>query len=163
MSDKVKEIYTAVLKAQLNCYFTDFEMTGELDFCARKILKKYEKQEFLFPHSLGHGVGIPVHQAPPTLTLNPKYNKKLKNNMVFTIEPGLYKMGTTKTDYFGSEFGIRLENTVYFNNGKKITLSKFPYEEDLIDKNKLTKKEQNWLQIWQDMAKDEQGNTLEEK
>ncbi len=83
--------------------------------------------------------------------------------MVFTIEPGLYKMGTTKTDYFGSEFGIRLENTVYFNNGKKITLSKFPYEEDLIDKNKLTKKEQNWLQIWQDMAKDEQGNTLGEK
>lgn len=163
ISDKVKEIYTAVLKAQLNCYFTDFEMTGELDFCARKILKKYEKQEFLFPHSLGHGVGIPVHQAPPTLTLNPKYNKKLKNNMVFTIEPGLYKMGTTKTDDFGSEFGIRLENTVYFNNGKKITLSKFPYEEDLIDKNKLTKKEQNWLQIWQDMAKDEQGNTLGEK
>ena len=72
-------------------------------------------------------------------------------------------MGTTNTDYFGSEFGIRLENTVYFNNGKQITLSKFPYEEDLIDKNKLTKKEQNWLQIWQDMAKDEQGNTLGEK
>ena len=94
--NKFKEIYTAVLKAQLNCYFTDFEIDGELDFCARKILKNMKSKEFLFPHSLGHGVGIPVHQAPPTLTLNPKYNIKLKNNMVFTIEPGLYKMGQPK-------------------------------------------------------------------
>lgn len=142
--DKVKEIYTAVLKAQLNCYFTDFETTKTHDDLARKLLKKYEKVGFLFPHSLGHGVGIPVHQAPPTLTPNPKYDKKLKNNMVFTIEPGLYKEG---------EFGVRLENTVYFNGGKKITLSKFPYEENLINYDMLNKKEQKWLESWQDMAK----------
>lgn len=142
--DKVKEIYTAVLKAQLNCYFTDFETTKAHDDLARKLLKKYEKEGFLFPHSLGHGVGIPVHQAPPTLTPNPKYDKKLKNNMVFTIEPGLYKEG---------EFGVRLENTVYFKGGKKITLSKFPYEENLINYDMLNKKEQKWLRNWQDMAK----------
>ena len=70
--------------------------------------------------------------------------------MVFTIEPGLYKMGTTKTDDFGSEFGIRLENTVYFHNNKKITLSKFPYEENLVNYDMLTKKEQKWLKIWQE-------------
>ncbi len=144
-SDKVKEIYTAVLRAQLNCYFTDLPQTKDLDDLARKILKKYEKQGFLFPHSLGHGVGIPVHQAPPTLTPAPKYNKKLQNNMVFTIEPGLYKEG---------EFGVRLENTVYFNNKKKITLSRFPYEENLTDKKMLNKKEQKWFEIWQNMAKE---------
>ncbi len=139
--EKIKEIYTAVLKAQLNCFFADLNQTMELDFLARKILKKYEKEGFTFPHSLGHGVGIPVHQAPPTLTLNPKYNIKLKNNMIFTIEPGLYKEG---------EFGVRLENTVYFHNNKKITLSKFPYEENLVNYDMLTKKEQKWLKIWQE-------------
>lgn len=139
--EKIKKIYTAVLKAQLNCFFTNLEQTMELDSLARKILNKYKKEGFIFPHSLGHGVGIPVHQAPPTLTLNPKYNIKLKNNMVFTIEPGLYKE---------EEFGVRLENTVYFHNNKKITLSKFPYEENLINYDMLTKKEQKWLKTWQE-------------
>ncbi len=141
-NDKIKEIYTAVLRAQLNVYFNDFEDTSSMDDCARKILQPYEKQGFLFPHSLGHGVGIPVHQAPPTLTPNPTYNCKLQNNMVFTIEPGLYKE---------NDFGIRLENTVYFDkkSNKKISLSKFPYEENLINKNMLTKKELKWLNEWQ--------------
>ena len=51
--------------------------------------------------------------------------------MVFTIEPGLYKE---------NDFGIRLENTVYFDkkSNKKISLSKFPYEENLI--NNVAKK-----------------------
>lgn len=136
----VKKIYTAVLKAQLNVYFGKFEDTKTMDDKARKILAPYEKEGFLFPHSLGHGVGIPVHQAPPTLTPNPKYNSKLKNNMVFTIEPGLYKEG---------DFGIRLENTVYFYKNKNVTLSKFPYEENLIDKDMLTPQEKKWLDFWQ--------------
>lgn len=138
---EIKKIYTAVLKAQLNVYFGEFIDTKSMDDKARKILNPYEKEKFLFPHSLGHGVGIPVHQAPPTLTVNPKYNSKLKNNMVFTIEPGLYREG---------KFGIRLENTVYFYKNKNVTLSKFPYEENLIDKDMLTKKELKWLQSWQE-------------
>lgn len=147
---KVKEIYTAVLKAQLNVFFKDFTETKHMDALARKILKPYEKPEkgrFLFPHSLGHGVGIPVHQAPPTLTLNPKFNCALQNNMVFTIEPGLYNCTAEK-----GSFGIRLENTVYYDKkrNKKLTLSKFPYEESLIDGTMLNKKEQKWLQIWQE-------------
>ncbi len=147
VSKKVKEIYTAVLKAQLNVYFGNFTETKPMDDLARKILKSYEKQGFSFPHSLGHGVGIPVHQAPPTLTLNPKFNCRLQNNMVFTIEPGLYNSTQNKRD-----FGIRLENTVYYDKkaGKKVSLSRFPYEEALIEKTMLTKKELNWLQAWQE-------------
>lgn len=153
ISKKVKEIYTAVLKAQLNVFFGDFTETKPMDDLARKILKPYEKgddksgSDFSFPHSLGHGVGIPVHQAPPTLTMNPKFNSKLQNNMVFTIEPGLYNGTTDK-----GNFGIRLENTVYYDKkrNKKITLSKFPYEEDLIEITMLNKKEQKQLQMWQE-------------
>lgn len=144
---EIKEIYTAVLKAQLNCYFRDFKTGNEMDACARKILKPYEKRGFLFPHSLGHGVGISVHQAPPVISSNITKKQTLKNNMVFTIEPGLYKEGS---------FGIRLENTVYYNKktGKKISLSRFPYENALIEKSHLCEKELKWLDEWQNYAKD---------
>lgn len=138
VSDKIKEIYTAVLKAQLNVYHSKLLMTDELDNLAKKILKKYEKEGFYFPHGLGHGIGIPVHQAPPTLSNKVKI--KIKNGNVFTIEPGLYKE---------KEFGIRLENTVYLEKNQKITLSHFPYEENLINYDILNKKELNWLCDWQ--------------
>lgn len=140
--ERLKEIYTAVLKAQLNIYHSNILNCFELHMLAVKYLKKYQKQGFLFPHGLGHGVGIPVHEAPPTLSINSKY--KLKNNNIFTIEPGLYKE---------NHFGIRLENTVYLEKNKKVSLSHFPYEEDLINYDMLTKKEQKWLFDWQETAK----------
>lgn len=134
----VKEIYTAVLKAQLNVYHSSLLMTNELDDLAKKILKKYEKKGFYFPHGLGHGIGIPVHQAPPTLSN--KVKSKIINGNVFTIEPGLYCEG---------KFGVRLENTVYLEKGEKRTLSHFPYEESLINFDMLNKKEKSWLEAWQ--------------
>ena len=138
----LKEIYTAVLKAQLNIYHSNILNCFELHMMAYKYLKKYQKQGFLFPHGLGHGVGIEVHEAPPTLSINSKH--KLKNNNIFTIEPGLYKE---------NHFGVRLENTVYLEKNKKVSLSHFPYEEDLINYEMLTKKEQKWLSDWQETAK----------
>lgn len=138
VGDEVKKIYTAVLKAQLNVFHSKFLYTDELDNLAKKILKKYEKEGFYFPHGLGHGIGIPVHQAPPTLSN--RFRIKLKKGNVFTIEPGLYKEGA---------FGVRLENTVYFDGIDKITLSKFPYEEKLINYDMLNKKEKEWLLDWQ--------------
>lgn len=137
--DEIKKIYTAVLKAQLNVYHSEILMTDELHNLAVKYLKKYEKEGFYFPHGLGHGIGIPVHQSPPTLTN--KMRIKIKNNNVFTIEPGLYKENA---------FGVRLENTVYLKQGKKVSLSHFPYEEDLIDYNLLKKQEKQYLKEWQD-------------
>ncbi len=138
----VKEIYTAVLKAQLNVYHSDILSCRELHLLAYKYLKKYQNQGFLFPHGLGHGVGIEVHEAPPTLSINSLY--KLKNGNIFTIEPGLYKE---------NHFGVRLENSVYLKNNKKVSLSHFPYEEQLIDYEMLTKKELKWLSDWQETAK----------
>lgn len=140
--DKLKEIYTAVLKAQLNIYHSTILNCFELHMLAVKYLKKYQKEGFLFPHGLGHGVGIEVHEAPPTLSVNSKY--KLKNNNIFTIEPGLYKE---------NHFGIRLENTVYLEKNKKVSLSHFPYEEELINYEMLNKKELKWLINWQEAAK----------
>lgn len=56
------------------------------------------------PHSLGHGIGIEVHEAP---TLAPNSKDELKPGMVFSIEPGIYIPG------FG---GIRIEDLVMLEN-----------------------------------------------
>lgn len=69
------------------------------DAYARRHLKKYGLDKY-FTHSLGHGLGLYVHEYP---TLSKKRGYKLKTGMVFTIEPGVY---------FDGEFGIRIEDTV---------------------------------------------------
>ena len=56
--------------------------------------------------------------------------------MCFSIEPGLYKQG---------EFGVRLENSCYFDNGKIHSFVKMNYEKKLIDFDKLTEQEKIWL------------------
>lgn len=134
----LKEIYTIVLKAQLNAFNSEDNTSIGLVQLTRNILDKYNSKGFFFPHGLGHGIGIPVHQAPPTLS--DKSTDTIKENNVFTIEPGLYKEG---------EFGIRLENTCFIKDNKKISLSHFPYEESLIDYSILNEEEKAYLNDWQ--------------
>ena len=76
----------------------------EADKIARDILteKGYGKY---FTHSLGHGIGVNIHEAP---ALSPKGKGTLENGMVFSIEPGVYING---------KFGIRIENTVTLKDG----------------------------------------------
>lgn len=147
-----KQVYTTVLKMFLNVY--NYNVTNRttgftLDRIARKIHKQSGLNEFNFNHGLGHGVGIGVHESPPTISCNNAGKRTLKENMVFTIEPGLYKAG------FG---GVRLENTVYLTkkHGKlKIeSFSKVPFQENAIDYNLLNKQEKLWLKNWNKKAKE---------
>ena len=64
-----------------------------------------------FTHGLGHGVGVEIHEMP-NLTLNSK--DKIMENMVFTIEPGIY---------IPKRFGIRIEDTVLMKK-KPVILTK---------------------------------------
>ncbi len=66
------------------------------------------------PHNLGHGIGLEVHEAPG---LSPKSKDKLKNGMVFSIEPGIY---------IPDKFGIRIEDLFTIQNNKLIQLTKSP-------------------------------------
>jgi Xaa-Pro aminopeptidase len=53
-----------------------------------------------FVHSLGHGTGLEVHEAP---SISAKLEQELRPGMVFTVEPGIYLPG---------RFGIRIEDMV---------------------------------------------------
>lgn len=97
-----KEIYKTVRKAQIAAQNTI--MAGmaarAVDKIARDIIKGAGFGP-MFNHSLGHGVGLAVHEAP---ALSPRNRKTLKHGMVVTIEPGIYLPG---------QGGVRLENMVY--------------------------------------------------
>lgn len=63
----------------------------------------------LFTHSLGHGVGLNIHEAPWVTPTKRGEAFVLTDGMVFSDEPGVYKVG---------EYGIRIEDTVTLQNGK---------------------------------------------
>ena len=81
-------------------------MTGkEADAIARDYLQEHGFGE-LFTHSLGHGIGLNVHEAP---SVSPRGEVPLEDGMVFSDEPGVYEAG---------QYGIRIEDTVTLKNGK---------------------------------------------
>lgn len=81
-------------------------MTGrEADALARDHLKKFGLDKF-FTHSLGHGIGVNIHEEP---RLSSSGGDVLLDGMVFSIEPGVY---------FEGKFGIRIEDSVVLENGK---------------------------------------------
>ncbi|MBE6382041.1 MAG: aminopeptidase P family protein [Lentisphaerae bacterium] len=100
-SRKYKKIYDLVLAANmLGIESAKAGITaGALDRKVRRFLKKagFEKE---FGHSLGHGVGIEIHEAPGA---HKKSEVVLKAGMSLTIEPGIYIPG---------ELGVRIEDLV---------------------------------------------------
>ena len=137
-----KKIYTYVLKAFLNAYnygktHTHRPINGyEIDGYVRDFFNNQELNGFEFNHGLGHGIGINVHEYPPNLSSNDIAKVPLIEGYCFSIEPGLYKKG---------EFGIRLENSCYFENNDIHSFVKMPYENKLINYDMLTVTEKEWL------------------
>ena len=112
--DKFREIYGIVLQAQLTAEErVEAGMTGkEADAIARDIIADAGYGDE-FGHSLGHGVGLAVHEYPhvgPTAK-----DDVLEDGMVFTIEPGIYLPG------WG---GVRIEDIVVLENGKARVISR---------------------------------------
>jgi len=138
-----QKVYTVVLKGFLAAFNKKIKPTTSgfsLDKTARKILIGKAPKGFDFSHSLGHGIGISVHESPPSLAFSPLAKTPLKPNMCFTIEPGLYKKD------FG---GVRLENSCYLveEDGNLIikSFSNMCFEEKLIDFSLLSAKEKKQL------------------
>ena len=107
-SQKFCEAYQTVLTAQRNV-IAYLEKGGRSAFEADKIAREtIDRSPFrgAFTHTLGHGVGIEIHEAP---WLSRRSKDVLCDNEVFTIEPGVYLEG---------EFGVRIESLVMIENGK---------------------------------------------
>ncbi len=101
-SDKlVQKVYDIVLKAQeASIKKTKVGVkTSEIDKAGREVIEKAGYGEF-FVHSTGHGVGLDIHELP---VISKKSSIVLEENMVFTIEPGIY---------LPEKFGIRIEDMV---------------------------------------------------
>ncbi len=100
-SEKQKEVYHTVLKAQLAVL--DFIKAGykgkEIDKIARDIIYG-AGYEGCFGHGLGHSVGLHVHENP---RLSPMEEDIILAGMMETVEPGIYIKG------FG---GVRIEDLV---------------------------------------------------
>jgi len=94
-----REIYRIVYRAQTAAQDAlKPGVTGrEIDSVARSIIREsgYGRE---FVHSLGHGVGLAVHEAP---VLSVRSRKMIRTGMVVTVEPGIYIPGRG---------GVRLEN-----------------------------------------------------
>ena len=105
-----KKAYESVLKAHnLAQEKITAGMTGkEADAIARDSLKADGYGE-LFTHSLGHGIGLNVHEKPG---VSPRGEIVLENGMVFSDEPGVYEAG---------QYGIRIEDTVTLKDGKVVS------------------------------------------
>lgn len=135
-SELQKRVYTTVLKMFLNAYNSDLKVGYDIDNLARKIYSENEIEGFVFNHGLGHGIGVSVHEYPPNLSKNEMAKVEIKNNMCFTIEPGLYNE---------NYFGVRLENSCYMKDGKIKSFVHMNYEKKLIDFSMLTEQEKEWL------------------
>lgn len=118
-TDKMKEIYDIVLTAHKRA--RDFAKADEkislVDIRAREYIEQ-KGYGTCFGHTTGHGVGLEIHESPTVYKTN---NNSLKENMIITIEPGIY---------IENKFGVRIEDTYQITKNGAESLAKI--DKDLI-------------------------------
>ena len=113
---EMKRNYGAVLEAQESALSTVKvgATCGSVNDAAVRVLKKHGVDKYL-NHSIGHGVGIDIHELPP---ISVGVELELRRNDVITDEPGVYLQG---------KYGIRIEDTLRVDSRPEV-LTKSPKE-----------------------------------
>jgi Xaa-Pro dipeptidase len=116
-SRKQRRMYEVVLEAQLaGIEAIHAGANGkDVDAAAREVIDSSEFKG-LFIHSLGHGIGLSVHDGG---RLAPEFDMELKENMVLTVEPGVYIRG---------EGGVRIEDDILVTKDGCEVLTSAPKE-----------------------------------
>lgn len=116
-SQRQRELHAAVLEAQSAAIAgMRSGLTGrQADALARDVLAARGLGE-AFGHSLGHGIGLEVHEGP---RLASTVEEVLPAGVVVTVEPGVYLEG------WG---GVRIEDDVVLNPGGAERLTEIPSE-----------------------------------
>jgi Xaa-Pro aminopeptidase len=107
ISKKHQKIYDIVRKAQETTIkkARSGMSAKQIDAIGRNIIEKAGYGKY-FVHSTGHGVGLDIHEYP---FISAKSGIEIEDNMVFTIEPGIY---------LPDEFGVRIEDTIVMEEGR---------------------------------------------
>ncbi len=144
-----KTDFTLVLKGHIGIATAVFPFGtrgSQLDILARKAMWD---RHLNYGHGTGHGVGhfLNVHEGPQNIRMD-ENPVTLQPGMFISNEPGLYR-----TD----EYGIRTENLIMVTPDLQSefgqflrfeTLTLFPIDTNLIDKDLLTKAEIDWLNAY---------------
>jgi Xaa-Pro dipeptidase len=122
ISEEQKAIYETVRKAEETAVVATKPgvTASHLDQIARQIIHEAGYGDF-FPHRLGHGLGISVHEYPSITSTN---ELTIQKGMVFTIEPGIYVPNVA---------GVRIEDDVYVTEAGVEVLTKYPKELKIIE------------------------------
>jgi len=124
--DQVKKVYdTLVSELVVNAHFSKYqERTCELfEAMGHPTIRMDQATELGYVHSIGHGIGLRVHEKPWSTMINPSPTDILAPGAAFTLEPGLY--------YPDRGMGVRIEDSFCVTpDGKFEILADFP--KDLI-------------------------------
>lgn len=116
-TDKMKNVYNTVLKAQQNCL--DNIKAGisckNGDMFARSVINDSGYGKY-FTHSTGHGVGVEIHEYP---NLSPASDSVLQVGNIVTVEPGIY---------IPEKFGVRIEDMALITENGCRNLTNAPKE-----------------------------------
>ncbi len=112
---ELRRLYRAVLEAEEAAVAAvgPGVRAADLDALARDILARHDLAQY-FSHSLGHGVGLAVHEGPG---LGASSAAVLASGMVVTVEPGVYLPGVG---------GVRVEDLVLVTGDGHEVLSRSP-------------------------------------
>lgn len=114
-TDRMKEIYSIVQKAQREgiCKIHARMSGKQADAVSRDFIENYGYGN-QFGHSLGHGVGLAVHEEP---RFSPRCEEIIHAGTVMSIEPGIY---------LPQEFGVRIEDLIVVGEKNCRRLNKIP-------------------------------------
>lgn len=109
---EVHDVVRAAQRAGLDA-LAPGRVGGDIDEAARAVITAAGFGD-RFPHGLGHGVGLEIHEAP---YLGPDSPNTVEASVVLTVEPGVYLPGRG---------GVRIEDTVLVTGGGIEILTEYP-------------------------------------